>query len=104
SEDQGRKFENMVFLHFRRKYQEMYYFSDKQECDFVLCDRNGPVSLVQVCVRLNADNLSRELNGLWEAMKFFDKKEALMVTLSQEDEFHQGNSKIFVVPFHKLKD
>lgn len=94
----------MVFLHFRRKYQEIYYFSDKQECDFVLCDRNGPVSLVQVCVKLNPDNLNRELDGLWEAMKFFDKKESLLVTLSQEDEFSNAGRKVVVVPFHKLKD
>ncbi|MDN3689107.1 ATP-binding protein [Cyclobacterium jeungdonense] len=104
SDDQGRKFENMVFLHFRRKYQEIYYFSDKQECDFVLCDRSGPVSLVQVCVKLNPDNLNRELDGLWEAMKFFDKKESLLVTLSQEDEFYDAGRKVVVVPFHKLKD
>lgn len=102
SEDQGRKFENMVFLHFRRKYQEIYYFFEVQECDFVVCDRSGLIELVQACVELNSDNQNRELGGLWEAMKFFDKKEALMVTIAQEDEFQEEERKIFVIPFYKL--
>lgn len=102
SEDHGRKFENMVYLHFRRKYQEIYYFSEKQECDFAVFDRKGLVELVQVCAELNPDNLKRELNGLWEAMGFFEKKEAILVTLGQEDEFEQDGYKIHVVPFHLL--
>ena len=102
SEDHGRKFENMVYLHFRRKYQEIYYFSEKQECDFVVFDRKGLVELVQVCAELNPDNLKRELNGLWESMEFFEKKEAILVTLGQEDEFEQDGYKIHVVPFHLL--
>jgi len=74
SEDYERKFENMVYLHFRRKYQEIYYFSEKQKCDFVVFDRKGLVELVQICAELNPDNLKRELNGLWKAMGFFEKK------------------------------
>jgi uncharacterized protein len=103
SEDHGRRFENMVFLHFRRKYQEIYYFSDKHECDFVVFDRKGLVELVQVCTELNPDNLKRELDGLWEAMKLFDKKEALLVTISQEDDFVQDGFRIKVLPFHQLE-
>ncbi len=102
SEDHGRRFENMVFLHFRRMYQEIYYFSEKNECDLVVYDRNGLVELVQVCYELNPENLKRELEGLWEAMRFFDKKESLLVTIAQEDEFAQDGFKIHVLPFHKL--
>lgn len=102
SEDHGRRFENMVYLHFRRKFQEIYYFSDKNECDFVVFDRKGLVELVQVCTNLNPDNLKRELDGLYEAMRFFDKKEALLVTIFQEDEFVQDGFKIKVLPFHML--
>ncbi|AFL82760.1 putative ATPase (AAA+ superfamily) [Belliella baltica DSM 15883] len=102
SEDLGRRFENMVFLHFRRLYPEIYYFTEKGECDLVVFDRNGLVELVQVCYELNPDNLKRELNGLWEAMKYFDKKEAILVTLSQEDEFEKDGYRIKVVPFHSL--
>lgn len=102
SEDHGKRFENMVFLHYRRKYQEIYYFSEKKECDFVIFDRKGLVELVQVCYELNTDNLKRELGGLWEAMRFFDKKTAILVTAAQEDEFEESGFLITVLPFHKL--
>ncbi len=102
SEDHGRRFENMVFLHYRRRYQEIYYFSEKQECDFVIFDRRGLVELVQVCYEINADNLQRELGGLWEAMRFFDKRTAILVTATQEDEFEEDGFLIMVLPFHKL--
>ena len=102
SEDLGRRFENMVFLHYRRTYPEIYYFAEKGECDFVVFDRRGLVTLVQVCIEVNPDNLKRELDGLWEAMKFFDQKEALLVTLAQEDEFEKEGYKVKVVPFHNL--
>ena len=102
SDDHGRRFENMVFLHYRRNYQEIYYFSEKQECDLVLFDRKGLVELVQVCYEINGDNLKRELGGLWEAMRFFEKKTAILVTAAQEDEFEEGGFVIKVLPFHKL--
>ncbi|UJP64954.1 ATP-binding protein [Mongoliitalea daihaiensis] len=102
SGDDGRRFENMVFLHFRRSYSEIYYFSEKGECDFVVFDRKGLVALVQVCWELNMDNIKRELDGLWEAMRFFDQKEALLVTFSQEDQFEQDGYAIKVLPFYQL--
>ncbi|MGY6520347.1 MAG: hypothetical protein ACXIUD_01370 [Mongoliitalea sp.] len=49
------------------------------------------------------DNLKRELGGLWEAMRFFDHKEAMLVTFNQEeDEFEQEGYIIKVIPFHRL--
>ena len=102
SEDHGRRFENMVFLYFRRKYQEIYYFAEKHECDLVVFGRQGLVAIVQVCYELNPENLKRELEGLWEAMRFFDRKEGVLVTFGQDDEFEQDGFRIQVIPFYKL--
>ena len=40
SDDYGALFENLILLHLRRKYNEIYYFSEKNECDFIAC-KNG---------------------------------------------------------------
>ena len=72
SPDRGRLLENMVFLHLRRKKNAIFYFSEKNECDFVVFDGNHPVEIYQVCQELDHENLDREIKGLSEAMDFFN--------------------------------
>lgn len=98
SEDLGRLLENMVFLHIRRNFKEIFYFSDKGECDFIVLQKGTIYAAIQVCYDLNPDNLERELNGINEAMQFFDLKEGLLVTYSQHDSFDTAGGKVTVVP------
>jgi len=101
TEDMGRKLENLIFLHLRRKYSELYYFDEKGECDFVAM-KNGAVSqLVQVCYELTADNLKGELNGLLQAMRFFNQAKATMVTFDNSDLIVQEGFEISVIPAYK---
>ncbi|MBN1927771.1 MAG: ATP-binding protein [Prolixibacteraceae bacterium] len=99
--DVGRKFENLVFLTLRRNYNEIFYFSEKNECDFVVCINNKPEQLVQACYHLNRDNLHRETEALYEAMTFFGMKEGVIVTFDQNDRFNKGDMLIQVLPFHE---
>lgn len=96
--DKGRKLENLVYIHLRKTYKELYFFDEKGECDFVAM-KNGIVhALVQVCYELTADNLQRELKGLQKAMKFFDVKKGTIVTFKDVDRFHEDGFEIEVVP------
>jgi uncharacterized protein len=101
SVDDGRKFENLVFLALRRNNNEIYYFSEKGECDFVVCENSKPVGLIQACYNLNRDNLKRELDGLFEAMLFFGMKKGIIVTLEQNDIFNKEDMQVKVLPFHE---
>lgn len=102
SEERGRRLENLVYLHFRRKGNEISYFQDKKECDFVI-SKNGKVEeLVQVCYELHQDNLQREIDGLKEAMDFFKMKKAKIVTLNQEDLYTIDDKEIQVVSARRL--
>jgi predicted AAA+ superfamily ATPase len=103
SQDLGRRFENLVFLTLRRKHHEIYYFSEKKECDFVVFDRRGLLAVVQVCYKLSSENMDRELEGLWEAMSFFSLKKGYLVTLDQKDYFEKDDNRIEVVPFHEFE-
>jgi hypothetical protein len=100
SEDNGRKLENLVYQHLRRKDQELSYFKGKKECDFVVRSNNQSIELIQVCYELNIDNKDREINGLLEAMDFFELKEGIIVTFDQQDEFQLNDKVIKVVPAH----
>ncbi len=98
TEDLGRKLENMIFLYLRKTYSELYYFDDKGECDFVALKNGKVAELVQVCYELTADNLTRELNGLLKAMKFFELTQATIVTFANSDLIEQDGCQISVVP------
>jgi uncharacterized protein len=102
TEDQGRKFENLIYMHLRRKHKEIYYFSERGECDFIVFNRGTFQQAVQVCWQLNQDNLNRELNGLFEALTFFEQKEGTLVTLDQNDRFEKEGKIIQVVPAHEF--
>ena len=45
SEDMGRILENIVFIELMRRGREVYYFEEKQECDFVVKSGEGKGSL-----------------------------------------------------------
>jgi uncharacterized protein len=103
TEDAGRKLENLVFLHLRKKYAELYYFNEKGECDFVAMKSGQVIELVQVCYELTADNLRRELNGLLAAMRFFGQQKATIVTFSNSDNIINEGYIVTVVPaYHYL--
>jgi predicted AAA+ superfamily ATPase len=99
-EDIGQKFENLIYLHLRRKNNEIYYFSEKNECDFVVFEKGKIASCIQVCYMLNNDNLKREIDGMVEALEFFEKNEGFMVTLEQKDTIKKNGKIIHVVPAH----
>jgi len=101
TEDSGRKLENLIFLHLRRKYKELYYFDENGECDFVVMKKGIVIKLIQVCYELTPDNLSRELNGLIKAMKYFKKSNATIVTLSSQDKIVEDGLEIEVIPAFK---
>ena len=102
SEDNGRKLENLVYQQLRRKNQELYYFKGKKECDFVVQSNNQSIQLIQVCYDLTIDNKDREINGLLEAMDFFELNEGIIVTFDQKEEFLLKDKIIKVIPAHEF--
>jgi len=101
NEDYGRILENMVFMHLRHKHSEIYYFQEKNECDFVVVDKSKN-SLYQVCWQLDRHNKEREFSGLAEAMKFFNLKKAKLITYNEADTYNiKRIGKVEIVPFWK---
>ncbi|MDR1886864.1 MAG: ATP-binding protein [Prevotellaceae bacterium] len=103
SENSGRLFENMVFLYYRRRFKEICYFAEKGECDFIVSDKNTVIEAIQACYELTPDNLEREINGLVEALNYFDMKEGKIITMNQKDNFTVDNKTITAIPFFELE-
>lgn len=101
SEDKGKLLENLVAVELKRRGEELFYYSEKNECDFVIRKGNSIVEAIQVCYNITKDNKERELKGLLEAMERFKLKEGLILTNDQEEELTVKKKKIRLVSVWK---
>ncbi|MEA3385932.1 MAG: ATP-binding protein [Thermodesulfobacteriota bacterium] len=99
--DQGRLLENLVFLELKRKGQEIFYFDEKIECDFIARDEDDRLSAMQVSLELNEKNREREVNGLVKACKWLATNEGIIFTWDDEDTFGAEGIDIKVIPVWK---
>lgn len=104
SDNIGRRLENLIFLHLRRKYKQIFYYKDKGECDFITLEKNAVKEAIQVCLTVNDENFDREYNGLLGAMQNLGLKEGCIVTLNQSDLFEIDDMTIKMVPAYEFFD
>jgi len=98
-ENRGKLFENLVFLELNRGKKEVYYHSDKKECDFILKDKLKISSSIQVTVSIQDEKTkNRELDGLLEAITEYDLNEGLILTEDEYDDLNIDIIKIKVRP------
>ncbi|ODS80592.1 MAG: AAA family ATPase [Cytophagaceae bacterium SCN 52-12] len=94
----GRRLENLVFLHLRRKYKHVFYYKNRGECDFIIMEKNTVKRAVQVCFDINDENFDREYDGLSEAMQEAGINSGIIVTLNQSDTFEKDGKIIHMIP------
>jgi predicted AAA+ superfamily ATPase len=108
----GLLLENFVYNALRRNINypgffndsELFYFTGKNggECDFIISPNEKP-ACIQVCWELNQDNQDREINGLLEAMEFFNINYGTIITFNTEDIIQTTGKKIDVIPAWKYE-
>lgn len=99
----GHLLENVVYWELRRRYKQLYYFNENNsECDFVICERNIPIQLIQVCSTLSRDNEQREVEGLRTAMRFFKMDKGIILTLDQADKMRIEEGWIDIIPAYQF--
>ncbi|KAF0237586.1 MAG: hypothetical protein FD181_1824 [Prolixibacteraceae bacterium] len=102
SEEKGRLLENIVFVELKRRGHEVYYFSAKNECDFLIRRGNQITTAIQVCFSFDTqETKTREINGIREAMKTYSLSEGLILTNDTEEEITSDSQTIRVVPVWK---
>ncbi|GBE20039.1 MAG TPA: ATP-binding protein [Candidatus Pacearchaeota archaeon] len=101
SPNKGRILENIVFIELMREGKEIFYYSNKGECDFVIKKGAKITQAIQVCYNLDNKNKDREINGLMESISKFNLKEGLILTHDQEDEIKVNSKKIKIIPVWK---
>jgi predicted AAA+ superfamily ATPase len=98
SDNMGRRLENLIFLHLRRKYKHIFYYKDRGECDFITMEKNVVKDAVQVCLNVNNENFNREYTGLFAAMQNLGIRTGSIVTLNQSDIFEKNGMLIKMIP------
>ena len=101
SPNKGRLLENIVFIELKRREHEVYYYSGKRECDFILKNGRKITAAIQVCHELNDENRSRETGGLLEAMAALNLKKGILLTGDQEDIQKVEEGTIIIQPVWK---
>lgn len=100
SEEKGKALENAVYMHLARylnENEQIYYFNEGAECDFVIANDEGVKELIQVCWELDEFNTPRECGGLCAASAATGCKKASIVTCNQAQSIHYGDLQINVV-------
>ncbi len=100
SADYSKLYENLAFLHLRRKSSEVYYFKAKQEVDLYV--RSNKEYLVNVSYTIEDEKtLTREINVLKEGMRYFKLDRAYLVTAQRDELIEVDEGIIEVVPMWK---
>lgn len=100
TKDNGWLLENLVFTELKNT-GDVFYYSEKFECDFVFAENKKVKEAVQVCWNLTQINREREVNGLLEAMNKFKLKTGLILTNDQDEEIEVDKKRIIVQPVWK---
>ncbi len=100
-DNEGRALENVVLNELTRRSYDVFYFSEKQECDFIVRQKNKVIGAVQVCRLLHADNTAREIGGLLAALQEYNLTEGLVLTEDEEDERRIDGRTIIIKPIYK---
>lgn len=102
SENKGKMMENVVFLHLRKKYKDVFYYKTKQdsEVDFFL-PKEGV--LIQVSQRLDlSETQERESRALVIAKQELNKVEKLVIITESEKQILEKNGlNIQAIPLYE---
>ncbi|MBN2766774.1 MAG: ATP-binding protein [Paludibacteraceae bacterium] len=101
SENKGRLLENMVFIALKRRACEIFYYSGKFECDFLLKENLLITEAIQVTYTLNAENFARETGGLREVMEVFGVEKATLIVFDDNKFNAELAAEISIVPAYE---
>ena len=102
SENRGRRLENLVFLHLRQRYKQLFYYKNQGECDFVTLEKGQLKEAIQVCLSINDENFDRELKGVLEAMHDLNIRSGYIITMNQSDVIEKDGLLVKMIPAHEF--
>lgn len=100
TKDEGWLLENLVFNELLIE-NEVFYYSGKNECDFICMQNSELTQAVQVSMEITENNQKRELSGLLEAMQKLKIPKGFVLSNDLEDTILYKNMEIEIIPVWK---
>ena len=102
SDDDGKQLENTVYLELLRRKahnEELSFFSESGECDFVVSEGDEVKRLIQVTWDMSdAETRKREFSGILEAAKATGCRDLTIITRDEEGEEIRDGLNVKIVP------
>jgi len=103
SGDKGKLLENSIGIELLKQGQEVFFYRDNVECDFLLAGQDAIRSAVQVCLSLKEpETRRREIKGLTAACKRFKLSKGMIITDDEEETILDDGIEIKVIPAFKF--
>ncbi|MCX6580017.1 MAG: DUF4143 domain-containing protein [Candidatus Aminicenantes bacterium] len=103
SGDKGKLLENSIGIELLKQGQEVFFYRDNVECDFLLAGQEAIQSAVQVCLSLKEpETRRREIKGLTAACKRFKLSKGMIITDDEEETILDDGIEIKVIPAFKF--
>lgn len=104
-DDLGKLFENSVFLALRREFDQIYYWQEDKEVDFVVKQKENIQYLVNAAVSIKGESTRRrEIESLMAGMHALQKTESMLVLMDSESEVIETEvGKITVLNYSKFE-
>lgn len=100
-DDNGKLFENAVFLGLRKKFDQIFYWQEDKEVDFIVKDKENIAYIINASVSIyNENTRNREIESLMACMHALGKTESILVVMenfnkkSMMIETETGNIKV----------
>lgn len=103
SENQGKLFENILYLEFKRRENEVYYYktSSNYEVYFIIKNKKK-TEIIQVCIDLHEKAEVREVRALVQAAKELLLTQGTVITAEIEKEWLVDGISIRAIPLYKF--
>ena len=100
-ENSGRLLENVVYIALRHLHEgsDIYYYQDKQECDFLVVNKHKVAAAIQVTKDVTAATTkNREISGILEVLNKLKVKRGLILTEDEHETIKSNYCTIQILP------
>ena len=97
-QDPGKLLENLMFKELTLRFDEVFFYKNKKECDFIAC-RDGLSAVFQISYELeDKATLKREIDGLSGVCKFLKIDTGYILNIDKKDEIIKDGIRIKMLP------